>query len=317
MHPLISILIPVYNAEKWLSETLQSAVEQTWPRKEIIVVDDGSTDGSLTVAHQFESSILRIVANEHEGKTFTVNRALRESQGDYVQYLDADDILAPDKLSIQVERLMSEPANTIATCSWSRFYNDDLRTAEFSQQADFRDYLSPIEWLIQEWGGRATMPPVAWLIPRKVVELAGPWNESLSLNDDTEYFTRIVLNSGKIAFCANARSFYRSGNVSLSGRRTRVALESFYTVCEMSTQHILRFEDSERVRQACANLWQHFIHWVYPEAPDLIRSAEAKVDSFGGASLKLSGSRGFEVAKGVVGWKAVRRLQGLRLKLGR
>ena len=186
MQPLVSVLVPVYNAERWLAQTLQSAVEQTWPRKEIILVDDGSTDNSLSIARRFESTIIKIVEKEHSGQTSTLNRALKESQGDYIQYLDADDVIAPDKLAIQVKRLVAEPDHTIATCTWARFYNDDLGTAIFRQRADFQDYKASIEWLIQSWGGRGTMPPVAWLLPRKVIEKAGPWTESLSLNNDTE-----------------------------------------------------------------------------------------------------------------------------------
>lgn len=278
-------------------------------------MDDGSTDATLSVARRFESSTVKIVEKEHSGQTATLNRALDESQGDYVQYLDADDVLAPDKLAVQIERLISEPAGTVATCAWARFYDDDLKTADFPQHPDFRDYAEPVEWLIQQFNGRGTMPPVTWLLPRAVVELAGPWNQSLSLNNDTEYFTRAVLRSKKIAFCAEARGYYRSGNASLSGQRSRAALESFYAVCELCTRHVLGYEESARTRQACANLWQHFIHWVYPETPDLIRSAEDRVTSLGGASLRLKGSLAFRLAQGIIGWKATRRLQRGRARL--
>ena len=312
MPPLISILVPAYNAEKWLADTLTSAVSQTWPRKEIIVVDDGSSDATLSIARGFESSVIKVLADDHRGKAAAVNLAVEVSQGDYIQYLDADDILAADKIAIQVERLRSQPANSVATCTWTRFYNDDLRTAIFRHQPDYRDYERPIDWLLQQYDGHATMPPLAWLLPRAVVEIIGPWNPSLTLNDDTEYFTRAVLNSDRILFCEAARGYYRSGNTTLSGLRNRSALESFYTVCELCTQHVVSFENSARTRQACANLWQHFAHWVYPEAPDLIRCAENKARSFGGARLKLKGGAAFKIAQQLIGWKAARRLQQAR-----
>ena len=66
MRPLVSILIPAYNAEQWIADTLRSAIAQTWERKEIIVVDDGSTDRTLAVARQFESEQVRVVAHEHQ-----------------------------------------------------------------------------------------------------------------------------------------------------------------------------------------------------------------------------------------------------------
>src|SRR5207253_2609504 len=118
------------------------------------------------------------------------------------------------------------------------------------------------------------------------------------LNNDTEYFARAVINSDGIAYCGSARGYYRSGNSSLSGARSRAALESFRQVCDLCTAHLLTFEDSARTRQACADLWQHFIYWVYPEAPDLIKAAENKVASFGGARLTLKGSVAFKVTAG-------------------
>ena len=67
MTPLVSILIPAYNAERWIAETIRSALRQTWPNKEIIVVDDGSADGTLTVVRQFESNEVRVVTQPNQG----------------------------------------------------------------------------------------------------------------------------------------------------------------------------------------------------------------------------------------------------------
>ncbi len=81
MKPLVSILIPAYNAEKWISDTLRSAIAQTWDRKEIIVLDDGSTDQTLAVARQFESEQLRVVSQKNQGAAATRNNALPAKQG--------------------------------------------------------------------------------------------------------------------------------------------------------------------------------------------------------------------------------------------
>src|SRR5215831_4789209 len=102
---LVSIIIPAYNAEPWLRDALRSALAQTWEPKEIIVVDDGSTDRTLEIARQFESEHLRVIANKHVGAAATRNKALELAKGDYIQYLDADDVLAPDKIAKQIEAL--------------------------------------------------------------------------------------------------------------------------------------------------------------------------------------------------------------------
>jgi glycosyltransferase involved in cell wall biosynthesis len=309
MNPLVSILIPVYNAEKWLAATLRSAINQTWTNKEIIVVDDGSNDNSLAVARSFECSVLKVAGEPHRGQTATLNRALALAQGDYIQYLDADDLLAPDKVEIQVKRLVAEQADAVATSRWARFYNDDLSTARFASHSDYRDYDCPVDWLIQAWNGRGTMPPVAWLFSRTVVEKAGPWDERLSLNNDTEYFTRAVLASAKIAFCSDAVGYYRSGNPSLSGRRDRRAIESYFLVCRLCVDELLAFEDSPRTRHACASLWQFFAYSTYPDFPEFVAAAEAQVRSLGGTELQLSGSPLMKLAMRATGWKVAKRMQ--------
>ena len=100
--PLVSILIPAYNAEMWIADTLRSALGQTWPNTEIIVVDDGSKDQTLAVARSFASKTLKVVTHENQGAAATRNKAWTLAQGDYVQWLDADDLLSPDKVALQM-----------------------------------------------------------------------------------------------------------------------------------------------------------------------------------------------------------------------
>jgi glycosyltransferase involved in cell wall biosynthesis len=99
--PLVSILMPAYNAEETIYCSIRSALGQSWDRKEIIVVDDGSRDRTAEVAGRFGSKI-RLVSTENHGAAAARNRALELSSGDYIQWLDADDILAPDKIERQL-----------------------------------------------------------------------------------------------------------------------------------------------------------------------------------------------------------------------
>ena len=94
MSPLVSILIPAYNAERWIAETIGSALGQTWPRKEIIVVNDGSTDQTLSVVQKFASKTVSVVTQENKGVCAARNKAYELCQGDYIQWLDADDLLS-------------------------------------------------------------------------------------------------------------------------------------------------------------------------------------------------------------------------------
>lgn len=100
MSDLVSIMIPAYNSEKWITHTINSALNQTYPRKEIIIVDDGSTDNTLSIAREFESRSLKVILQSQKGASRARNKALAVCQGDFIQYLEADDMLAPDKIAL-------------------------------------------------------------------------------------------------------------------------------------------------------------------------------------------------------------------------
>jgi glycosyltransferase involved in cell wall biosynthesis len=105
---LVSILIPCFNAERWIGEAIESALAQTWPEKEVIVVDDGSTDGSLNVIHRFDRQICWETGPNRGGGAVR-NRLLEMAAGPWLQYLDADDVLLAEKISRQMEFLRRRP----------------------------------------------------------------------------------------------------------------------------------------------------------------------------------------------------------------
>jgi hypothetical protein len=173
----------------------------------------------------------------------------------------------------------------------------------------------PIEWLITKFERNAMMHPAAWLVPRAVAASAGPWDETLSLNDDGEYFCRVLLASAGMAFCAdaNARSYYRSSLAgSLSQRRSERARRSQFRSIELIAQHLRAVEDSPRTRQACANSYQRFEHDFFPSPPELMAEAERRIAALGGTTLAAPpmGARTAALAR-VLGWKNVWRLKHL------
>ncbi|MDE3084845.1 MAG: glycosyltransferase family 2 protein, partial [Verrucomicrobiota bacterium] len=197
MTPLVSILIPCYNAAPWLAQTLESALAQTWPNKEIIVVDDGSGDDSASIARTYADRGVRLISQENRGSSAARNHAWRNAQGEFFQFLDADDLINPDKISAQLSTLASRSAGTLASCAWGRFRNDPAN-AKFIDEAVFGDF-SPIDFLALSARTGVMMHPSAWLVPHAVADRAGPWDEALTLNDDGEYFCRVLLASNGIA----------------------------------------------------------------------------------------------------------------------
>jgi glycosyltransferase involved in cell wall biosynthesis len=293
--PLVSILIPAYNAEPWISDALRSAIAQTWEPKEIIVVDDGSTDRTLAIARRFESAQLRVVTQRNQGAAAARNTALSLSRGDYIQYLDADDLLAPDKIAKQIEALGSSPSSrTLLSASWGRFMYRYYRT-RFTPSALWCD-LSPVEWLIRKMQLNLYMQTSTWLVSRELAEEAGPWDTRLLGDDDGEYFCRVLLACDRVQFVPEAKVYYRnSGPNCLSyigdSDRKKVAL-----LCsmELHIRYILSLEDSQRVREACVTYLQNWVYFLYPDRADLVLRVEEIAASLGG-KLQLP----------TLSWKAV------------
>jgi len=283
MKPLVSILIPAYNAEAWISDTLRSAIAQTWEPKEVIVVDDGSTDRTLAVAQQFESDQLRVVTHRNQGAAATRNKAYSLCQGDYIQYLDADDLMGPDKIAKQMDALGQSPnKRTLVSGSWGKFMYRHYRT-KFTPSALWCN-LSPVEWLIRKMQFNLYMQTASWLVSRELAEAAGPWDSRLLGDDDGEYFCRVLLASDGVRFVPAAKVYYRSsGSSSLSyiGHSDRKMAAQWCSM-ELHLRYIRALEDSPRVRDACVTYLQNWLFFFYPNRPDLVKQAEELAASLGG-----------------------------------
>src|SRR5260221_9190543 len=123
MRPVMLFLIPAYNPENWLVDKTRSAMAKTWDNKEIITVDNGSTDQTLLVARRFASKTLSVTTQANQGAAATRNRAFSISQGSYIQWLDADDLLGREKISKQMEaREKCGTEKKLLSSAWGRFF---------------------------------------------------------------------------------------------------------------------------------------------------------------------------------------------------
>lgn len=312
--PLVSIVIPCYNAARWVAQTLESALSQSWRHTEIIFVNDGSRDHSLDIARDYaHRHKLTILDRPNAGAAAARNAGLRASRGDFIQFLDADDLLHPHKIARQLQCATqpSTPANAVFNGRWARFVGD-ISASHFRDDNPLFADLAPREFFLRYAGHDCMMHPAAWLLPRAVCEAAGPWDEHLSLNDDGEYFARIVAASSQVLYCPDALSYYRSGLAgNLASQRSRRHLESAHLAALTLAEHLLRFEDSAAMRTAAANLLQRFAYDYYPSAPDLVVDAERRARAIGRPTFAPLGGRFFQLSRHVVGWKCSRHLQRL------
>jgi len=310
LKPLVSILIPAFNSERWITETLHSAIAQTWDRKEIIVVDDGSNDRTLAVVRQFESQGVRVFSQKNQGAAAARNTAFSLCQGSYIQWLDADDLLTPDKITKQMEALnQSQDPRTLLSSAWGQFLYRYHRT-NFIPTALWCD-LPPAEWLRRKMALNLHMQTATWLVSRELTEAAGPWNTKLLGDDDGEYFCRILLRSNGIRFVPEARVYYRaSGASSLSyiGRSDR-KMEAQWRSMELHMAYLLSLEDSPRTREACVQYIHNWLVFFHPDRPDIVQLARQKTEELGGRFQLPRLSWKYSWIKSILGWGRAKRAQ--------
>ena len=268
-----AILIPCYNAADYLEATLQSAVDNMDESDELVLIDDHSEDQSLSVAKEFlhQSGVnFTATKNPSKGACAARNHALSISKNPWVQWLDADDILGKDKLKQQKLKLAGNP-NSIVVSPFVPFIGDPENGA-LHEDRDWscREVLTGADWLAE---GRMTIP-ACWLGPRHLFEQAGPWDTRLKVNQDGEYFARVLAQAESVIFEPNVTVWYRRGVSGSVSQFTAEKAESLFASEESILKTALALEDSYPMRQMVANRHQHAIYTAYPHSPDGIARAK-------------------------------------------
>lgn len=295
MIPKVSIVIPAYNSEKFIHETLESALAQTWTNTEIIVVNDGSTDSTGECVAAFRHLGVKLVHQNRNGAAAARNSGFKSSTGDFIQYLDADDLLSPTKIETQLADILQAHPSSIASCGWGRFAQAP-EEAEFISQKVWKSML-PMDWLVEAWEGGGMMQTACWLIPRHLIERSQGWNEQLTLNpnDDGEFFCRVLLKSHSILFNSSAKVYYRSKiSGSLSQQLSDSAVGSLLATYDSHMHHALEKEDSPRIRRACAMNYLNFIYRFHPSYVSLIEQAKSRINDLGVLDIDAVGGYRFQ-----------------------
>ncbi|MBC7400086.1 MAG: glycosyltransferase family 2 protein [Mucilaginibacter sp.] len=313
--PLVSIIIPVYNSAAFIEETIQSAIQQTWPNKEIILVDDGSTDDSLVIIKQYESAAVKVFTQENKGAAAARNKGLAEAKGHYIQFLDADDLISNTKMEEQVNLLINYP-DYIGLCSTVHFFDGDDPHKQPVLTEWYKDGSEdPIDFLIKLYSGGLIGPeyggmiqPNAWLTPRQLIDKAGPWNETLSVDDDGEFFCRIVLASQGVKFSKNGLNYYRKFNhqQSLSAKKNKKNMDSAVTAIDLKYKYLKAVTTDPIVNTIFARHYWWTGVLAYPQFKQLSANCIKKARQYGYSGEKyVGGTSGHVIAK-ILGWKIAR-----------
>ena len=163
----VSIIISAYNAEKYIGQTIDSVLAQTYDNIEVIVVNDGSKDNTISILKSYSDKI-NIVNQENKGQDAALNNGFKHCKGDYIKFMDSDDLINPEMIEIQMQTLLNTADEYIAYGEWSRFYKDDITTADFTVLDYWKD-MAPVDFLTARPDGVMLQCGIM-LMPRKIIE---------------------------------------------------------------------------------------------------------------------------------------------------
>ena len=204
----VTVGIPCFNAARWIAQAIQSALDQRDVETEVIVVDDGSTDGSVAIAQSFGERV-KVIAGGHQGANHARNLALQNATGEWLQFLDADDCLEPAKISTQLREAGKaskenggHDADVIYSPVWVETWSADSSTriaSESSPEADI--FTQWIRWHIPQTGG--------CLWRREALARIGGWKEGQPCCQEHELYLRALMAGLRFTFTPTPGAVYR------------------------------------------------------------------------------------------------------------
>lgn len=199
---LASILIPCFNAERWIEPAIESALAQTYIDNEVIVIDDGSSDHSLEIIKSFGDRI-RWESGPNRGGNIARNRLLELARGEWLQYLDADDYLLAEKIQRQMEFLLANPDADIVFGPVTMEHLDDKNSRrELIPVPEPRDsWILLARWFLPQTGA------VLWR-KQAIVDVGG-WKPDQPCCQEHELYLRLLMTGKRFAYCEHNGAIYR------------------------------------------------------------------------------------------------------------
>lgn len=245
----ISVITPCYNGARYLGETIESALAQTQPPLEVIVVDDGSTDDSAAIAESFGPPV-RVIRQSNQGESVARNRGIAEARGTHLLFLDADDLLHTEALQVLSSALGAE-ADAVARMGCAVFHDDPDRpyqTRQATADAFFPDII------------RGNLgPPHTWLVPTAIAKRVGGFRSDLQIYEDWEFWCRVGLTGAQIKNVdLIGASYRRHPNSQLADARTELTALGHVRVLEALTAGLLPRDDMIQLHGE-ALFWQLWV----------------------------------------------------------
>lgn len=188
MKPLVSVIIPAYNSADFIADTIESVLTQSFTDFELIVVDDGGTDGQKRVIENFllQDQRIKYLFQENKGVSAARNTGFKHSSGKYIAFLDADDVWLPDNLAVKLEKLQDNDFGLVH--SDAIFINEKSGIIPGGLSGREGHLLNDL----LSWNGTQVPGPSSILMKREVLDATGLFDESLSTSADQDFFIRVA-----------------------------------------------------------------------------------------------------------------------------
>lgn len=201
--PKVSIILPAYNHAHFLPQSIESALGQTDPDFEVIVVDDGSTDDTREVVSGYSDPRIRYLYQENRGLAAARNTGLRAARGEFVAFLDADDLFLPNKLELQTRYFSNHKAAGLVAGGWK--YID----ADGKWIGEYWPWPHPPELNVYGWLENCFVNPVSVLVRKQYVEQAGGFDENLKQVEDWDLWLRLAYAGCRMGWVESFVCAYR------------------------------------------------------------------------------------------------------------
>jgi len=308
--PLVSIIMPAYNAAGLISQSIECVIAQVYKNWELIIIDDGSIDETFELAKSFKDARIVVVKREHGGQGHATNYGLHLCKGDYIQFLDADDIMDSSKISVQINDLKDYGNEYVGISRWSFFY-DDISNAVFNNEPVYFSGESK-QWLHALWLHETMMSNHGYLTPRGVIEKAGKfYDTSLDLNIDFEYFTRVLLAAKGVVYSPRALCYYRKQvENSLTHKPGFKMKLNALNARVKAINYLFQFDHSPQARKA-AQMALTILTFSFPE---IYLFAKRSIKSLGLKSFADFGGKRFKKISSFIGFEKTIQLKSLLQK---
>ena len=206
--PKVSVVMPCYNNAAYVSQAVDSVLQQDYPNIELIVVDDGSKDNSLDVLASYGERI-KVVSQPNQGAAAARNNGIRHTTGDFIAFLDSDDLWLPGKLSAQLDFLQHNPEYVACFCSWAVWDGKgavDIPAPTAAEKGQLQQNRSG--WLYLPLLKESVITTISVVIRRETVEEVGFFNKEYTVGEDHDYWLRLS-RCGKIAKLKQVYALYR------------------------------------------------------------------------------------------------------------